>query len=521
MKLKYILLSGLIGMGLTASAQQIPTLNQYTYNRFLYNPAVAGATGDPIIALSHKRQWDNMPNAPVTTQLIFDMPFGTNIGVGGQLFSDRSHLINNTGGMATLAYYLPLDAKKEAKLSFGLSAGVVYQGFDFQRATVEDLTDNAILKDVGSSIAFNANVGLNFKYKGLNVGLAVPQVANSNAKYSTQVSDNIRYQFERHWLAMASYKFGDVNKITVEPNLMMRSVAGLPMQFDLGALANWKETFQVGAGYRSANVFTNTAGINFTAGFNLKKQLGIAYTVETLLDGTQAGNFGASHEVIITYRFGASRETAEKIKALEDRLAANEKKADAALTTATHADSLGKMTEERVGSLEKRTDKVETTSKDLEKRMGDTEKQTALNSSNIKDLQGRVSVSEKDITDLKSRKVEATSNDIAYKKMAQVFFENGKSELTATAKAELGALKEALDHKKGNFMIYIAGHASNSGSAQANMLLSVRRSGAVKRYLENLGVKQPVLVMANGAEMNETEKDKGTDRRVDVFLSGE
>ncbi len=514
MKAKYILLSGLMGIGLTVSAQQIPTLNQYTYNRFLYNPAVAGATGDPIIALSHKRQWDNMPSAPVTTQLVFDMPFGTNIGVGGQLFSDRSHLINNTGGMATFAYYLPLDAKKETKLSFGLSAGVVYQGFDFQRATVEDLTDNAILKDVGSSVAFNANVGLNFKYKGLNLGLAVPQVANSNAKYSTQVSDNIRYQFERHWIGMASYKFGDVSKITVEPNLMVRSVAGLPMQFDFGALANWKETFQVGAGYRSANVFNNTAGINFTAGFNLKKQLGIAYTVETLLDGTQAGNFGASHEVMITYRFSANREAAEKIKALEDRLAANEKKADAALTTATRADSIGKISEERVGALEKRTDKVEGTAKDLEK-------QTALNSSNIKDLQGRVATSEKDISDLKSRKVEATSNNIAYKKMAQVFFENGKSDLTAASKAELQALKEALDNKKGNFMIYIAGHASNSGSAQANMLLSVRRSGAVKRYLESLGVKQPVLVMANGAEMNETEKEQGTDRRVDVFLSGE
>ncbi len=513
MKLKYILLSGFLGIGIAASAQQIPTLNQYTYNRFLYNPAVAGASGDPVVAVSHKRQWDNMPNSPVTTQLVFDMPFGTNIGVGAQVFSDRTHLVNNTGGMATFAYYVPLDAKKEAKLSLGISAGVVGQNFDFQRATLEDLNDNAVLKDVGSSVAFNANVGLNFKYKGLNAGLAVPQVANSNAKYSTQVSDKIRYQFERHWLAMLSYKFGDVNKITVEPNFMLRSVAGLPMQFDFGALANWKETFQLGAGYRSANLFTNTAGINFTAGFNLKKQLGIAYTIETLM-GNDAANFGNSHEVMLTYRFGGNREQAEKIKALEDRLAANETKTDKALTTATNADSLAKANDARLGAVEKRTDATEG-------KLGALEKQVAKNSSEIRDVSDRVSAVERDVKDLKSRKVEAISNDIAYKKMAQVFFENGKADLTATAKAELGALKTALDSKKGNFMIYIAGHASNSGSAQANMLLSVRRSAVVKRYLEGLGVKQPVLVMANGAEMNESEKDKGSDRRVDVFLSGE
>lgn len=515
MKLKYILFCGLVGLCFEASAQQIPTLNQYTYNRFLYNPAVAGATGDPVVALSHKRQWDNMPDAPVTTQVVFDMPFGgTNIGIGGQLFSDRSHLITNTGGMATFAYYLPLDAKKEAKLSFGVSAGVVYQGFDFQRATVEDLNDNAILKDVGSTVAFNANVGLNLKYKGLNMGLAIPQVANSNARYGSQVGNNIRYQFERHWLGMASYKFGDVSKITIEPNVLVRAVTGLPMQFDFGALANWKETFQLGAGYRSANIYRNAAGVNLTAGFTLKKQLGIVYTIESLLDGTQSANFGASHEVMITYRFGNSREQAEKMKSLEERLAATEQKT---ATTGARVDSLAKGTDERLAAVEKRTTAAEEKLGAVDK----LEKQTAKNSSDLKQLIERVGGVEKDVSELKSRKVENVANNIAYKKMSQVFFENGKADLSATAKTELEALKKALDSKKGNFMIYIAGHASNSGSAQANMLLSMRRSAAVKRYLEGLGVKQPVLVMANGAEMNADEKDTNTDRRVDVFLSGE
>ena len=210
-----------------------------------------------------------------------------------------------------------------------------------------------------------------------------------------------------------------------------------------------------------------------------------------------------------------------KLKALEDRLAANEKKTDATATTAIRTDSLAKASAERITAVEKRADAVEKRTDATEDRINAVEKKTAKLDGNFKDLSDRLGATERDIKDLKSRKVESTSSDIAYKKMTQIFFENGKADLTAASKAELGALKTALDGKKGNFMIYIAGHASNSGAAQANMLLSVRRSGVVKRYLEGLGVKQPILVMSNGAETNETSKEAGTDRRVDVFLSGE
>ena len=117
-------------------------------------------------------------------------------------------------------------------------------------------------------------------------------------------------------------------------------------------------------------------------------------------------------------------------------------------------------------------------------------------------------------------------SDIAYKKMGSVYFNLNSSELTAESKSALNALQAALNGKRGNFMIYITGNASEEGDANSNLLLSMRRSAIVKAYLTKAGVLQPILVLANGEEVPETatqtkEKDRRENRRVDVFLSGE
>ena len=110
--------------------------------------------------------------------------------------------------------------------------------------------------------------------------------------------------------------------------------------------------------------------------------------------------------------------------------------------------------------------------------------------------------------------------------MGAVYFKVNNSEITPEGKAALNALQTTLSGKRGNFMIYIAGNASEEGSADANFLLSMRRSAAVKAYLTKAGVQQPILVLANGEEVPETaaqakEKDKKENRRVDIFISGE
>jgi type IX secretion system PorP/SprF family membrane protein len=527
-KLIFTILCGLT-LGSTAYAQQIPTHNQYILNRYLYNPAAAGAT-DGGIFLNHKRQWDNMPSAPVTTTGTFDMAIpNSRVGVGIQLYSDRAHLINNTGGGVTYAYHLPLNKNKDMVLSTGLTAGVVNQSFDFTKATVEDMNDAATLRDAAQTVAFNANLGFNFRMKALNIGVAIPQIANTNAKYTDYVSDKVRYQFERHILGTASYKFGKAEGITIEPSVMVRALTGLPMQFDLNALATWKETFFVGAGYRSANVFSRNAGLNGTLGFNVKQRIMIAYSVEGLTATQEATNFGLSHELMVAYKFGAAnKEMEEGLKRLKDRVDGHD---NAISATNKRVDSLQTANDGRITALENKTN-------DHDGKIAGNTNTIAKDGSRIeqlardgKDLTGRV-------TDLENKAKTTTNNnnsnntmisgrsDIAYKKMGSVYFNLNSSELTAESKASLNALQAALNGKRGNFMIYITGNASEEGDANSNLLLSMRRSAIVKAYMTKEGVLQPILVLANGEEVPETatqtkEKDRRENRRVDIFLSGE
>lgn len=511
-------------VGHVAYAQQIPTHNQYILNPYLYNPATAGAT-DGGIYLNHKRQWDNMVSSPVTTTGTFDMAVpNSRVGVGLQLYNDRAHLISNTGGGVTYAYHLPLNANKDMVASVGLTAGVVNQAFNFAQATVEDQNDATILRDASQSVAFNANLGLNFRFKGLNVGLAVPQIANTNARYINYLSDKVRYQFERHFLGMASYKFGKAEGITVEPSVLVRSVAGLPMQFDVNALATWKQTFFVGAGYRSSNLFSRNAGLNGTVGFNIKNRIMIAYSIEGLIETKEAGYFGTSHEVTVAYKFGQSnKEVLDKIKRLEDRADAHD---NAITATNNRVDSLGKSLEGRVAAVESKTDAQ---GKQIEgNNTMITQQGTRLekNEKATNGLDGRVTTLENNSKNNTNTQVVRGGSDIAYKKMGAVYFKTNSSELTPEGKAALDALHNALEGKRGNFMIYIAGNASEEGSADANLLLSMRRSAAVKGYLTKKGVQQPILVLANGEEVPETasqtkEKDRKENRRVDIFISGE
>lgn len=66
--------------------------------------------------------------------------------------------------------------------------------------------------------------------------------------------------------------------------------------------------------------------------------------------------------------------------------------------------------------------------------------------------------------------------------MNNIFFETGKSRLSETSLAELQLLLMTLKKYPG-MIIEISGHTDNTGTADANLSLSVDRANVVKNYL--------------------------------------
>ncbi|HNG08637.1 MAG TPA: OmpA family protein, partial [Chitinophagales bacterium] len=139
----------------------------------------------------------------------------------------------------------------------------------------------------------------------------------------------------------------------------------------------------------------------------------------------------------------------------------------------------------------------------------------------IKEAFEKLNAQEDNIKEIASR-----LDNIVFKKFGSIYFENDKSELTAEAKASLDAFKSKLAGMKGNYFIYLAGNASQEGATDYNLALSAKRSDAVKKYLEGVGISQRILLLPYGEnswviDKQDNEADKAKNRRVDIYLAGE
>ena len=107
---------------------------------------------------------------------------------------------------------------------------------------------------------------------------------------------------------------------------------------------------------------------------------------------------------------------------------------------------------------------------------------------------------------------------------AGVYFANNSYKLSNKGKAALDELISANSNDNG-YLIAIAGHTSNTGSANYNQTLSERRAAAVAQYLrENAAVPMWRIVVPAGygethpAVSNDDSKNRALNRRVEVSI---
>jgi outer membrane protein OmpA-like peptidoglycan-associated protein len=106
--------------------------------------------------------------------------------------------------------------------------------------------------------------------------------------------------------------------------------------------------------------------------------------------------------------------------------------------------------------------------------------------------------------------------------MENIFFESGKSVLTASSNGELDKLVRVLGDNPG-MKIEISGHTDNSGSAVVNAWLSTERAWAVVYYIVKKGIDRARLTYRGyGPDQpvadNSTEAGRSRNRRVEFKI---
>ncbi|MGB0431934.1 MAG: PorP/SprF family type IX secretion system membrane protein, partial [Bacteroidia bacterium] len=295
-------------------AQQIPMYAAYTVNNFLLSPSFAGtANSDARLMAINRLQFAGIEGAPVTFMFTGDGPISKqNMGLGATIYTDKLGLLRQTGVNLAYSYHLRLG---EARLHFGLGGEVGQLGLDFDNIVAEDMTDELLNIGSANKIMVSGNFGMHLTYNDFTLGFAAPQIFGNRVTYQDYVSNTTTgYQFQRHYLALMSYRFSVKQDVfDIEPIVMMRTISGLSPQFDINIKGIIKDKAFLAVGYRS------DYALSFGGGVNVSDNMMIGYSYDMAINEIAGYSFG-SHEFILGYNFykGLDRRDMEK-KLKEER----------------------------------------------------------------------------------------------------------------------------------------------------------------------------------------------------------
>ncbi|MFL5753414.1 MAG: PorP/SprF family type IX secretion system membrane protein [Bacteroidia bacterium] len=283
-------------------AQQVGAFSHYFYKPLVYNPAFAGSGNSNNATLIHRAQWSDFKYAPQLNMFIIDgIIKEKKVGLGLSVISDKRGINKRTG--VNLSYSYRLNFNEETSLSFGLSAGVVDQTIDFSRVAAENYADPTLFYNSQHKAVLDANAGLAFIWNGLELGIAVPQLAGNKINYNEDTSGIKNfYRQSRHIISSIKYKIpvSAEKGISIAPQLLLRIVPGAPVQYDGNLNFEWKDKFWIGGSYKSGYAVAANLGVC------LHKQLSVGYSYD-IITGKIGAYSGISHEILVNYKFGKGK----------------------------------------------------------------------------------------------------------------------------------------------------------------------------------------------------------------------
>ena len=297
--------------GINAFGQQIPLYSQYHQNPFIYNPGKTGEKEKLHAYVVYRKQWVDFEGAPETRAITLDGTVKDKIGLGAYIYSDFTDIIERYGGSLSYAYYFKF--AEDHKLAIGISAGLAEVRVNFNGVILDDPIDKVVTDDNRQkALSFDGSAGINYWFKGLQLGFSVPQLIETKLKYNLG-NEQYRYQLARHYLITASYDIAFVKDVFYfEPGVMFRTSKGKAFQVDVGGNFKFKEIAWVGAMYRYDYALSVGGGVKV----HDRVSLGYAYDISM---NNLKGYSGGTHEALIGIKFGKAEDKGliEAIKKLE------------------------------------------------------------------------------------------------------------------------------------------------------------------------------------------------------------
>lgn len=290
-----------------AQAQQLPQLTQYNSQDYLYNPAVAGSRPWFEIRSAHRNQWVGIQDAPRTFVLSATTPLGTNMGLGGYVFTDNVGPSRRTGMQLSYTYHLRINDK--IKLGMGLSFGMLQFLIDGSKIEFQNPDDPLMDDQLRGSLMPDATFGAYLYHDNWWFGATAPQLLRNQVWFYDE-NDQSMSKLAAHYYAMGGYRIPIGTDLKLEPSFLVKYVDPVPPKIDLTATLRYKDMVWIGATYRTEDA------VCLTVGYWMKKtfQFGYSYDLTT----TSLRNYSSgTHEVMLAVTFGKDAPAAVSAPAME------------------------------------------------------------------------------------------------------------------------------------------------------------------------------------------------------------
>ncbi|MEO8734320.1 MAG: type IX secretion system membrane protein PorP/SprF [Flavobacteriales bacterium] len=277
-----------------AWAQQLPQVTQYNTLDYLFDPAVAGSRPLFEIHGAQRNQWVGIQDAPRTFVLSAETPLGSNMGVGGYVFTDNVGPTRRTGVQFSYAYQLKLT--KDIKLGLGLSFGMLQFLIDGSQIQFHDADEPLLDGQVRGSLVPDATFGLYLYHEKWWFGATAPQLLHNKVGFYN-ANDQSFSQLQTHYYVMAGYRFPLGEDLKLEPSVFLRYVDPVPPQADLTATLRYKDMLWLGVTYRTQDA------ICINVGYWLKRSFQFGYSYDMTTSALQNYSSG-THEITLGVTFG-------------------------------------------------------------------------------------------------------------------------------------------------------------------------------------------------------------------------
>lgn len=298
--------------GQLAVGQQVPQFTQYMFNDFVTNPAVAG-TKEYYQARSNNRyQWVGIVDAPRTYMLsLFGPDKKYDMGYGGYAFNDVTGPTSRTGIYGSYSYNFRVH--EDIRVAFGLSAGVLQFKVDGSKVILHDLSeDPSFGKAMYVEYVPDATFGGYVYAKNYYGGFGISQLFGNKIKFKELIALD-KNALKRHVFLNGGY-FYEINPdFAVEPSLMIKAVAPVPIHFDISARLIYKEIGWFGLSFRSGYKEGTTDAVSVILGYNHENQLLFGYSYDITFSNIRRYSSG-THELMIGFRFNKIKQSVSRAK---------------------------------------------------------------------------------------------------------------------------------------------------------------------------------------------------------------